>query len=101
MALANNPVWAGKGKDRQKRLAELTGLLGAAGLVGGALLAAADRDGKPSFSWRREANRRHKEALKGESGAMSSTAMGSASLSDGGSDGAVSFEAGKAARHDA
>lgn len=32
---------------------------------------------------------------------MSSTAMGSVSLSDGGSDGAVSFEAGKAARHDA
>ena len=32
---------------------------------------------------------------------MSSTAMGSVSLSDGGSDGAVPFEAGKAARHDA
>lgn len=32
---------------------------------------------------------------------MSSTAMGSASLSDEGGDGAVSFEAGKAARHDA
>ena len=64
VALANNPVWAGKGKDRKERLAELTGLLGAAGLVGGALLAAADRDGKPSFSWRRQANRRHKEALK-------------------------------------
>ena len=64
VALANNPVWAGKGKDRKERLAELTGLLGAAGLVGGALLAAADRDGKPSFSWQRQANRRHKEALK-------------------------------------
>lgn len=61
VALANNPVWAGKGKER---LAELTGLLGAAGLVGGALLAAADRDGKPSLSWQRQANRRHKEALK-------------------------------------
>lgn len=32
---------------------------------------------------------------------MSSTAMGSASLSDGGRDGAVPFEAEKAARHDA
>lgn len=64
VALANNPVWSGKGKDRKERLAELTGLLGAAGLVGGALLAAADRDGKPSLSWRRRANRRHKEALK-------------------------------------
>ena len=32
---------------------------------------------------------------------MSLTAMGSTSLSDEGGDGAVSFEAGKAARHDA
>lgn len=61
VALANNPVWRSKGKDR---LADLSGLLGAAGLVGGALLAAGDRDGKPSLSWRRQANRRHKKALK-------------------------------------
>ncbi len=32
---------------------------------------------------------------------MSSTAMGSASLSDGGRDGAVPFEAGGSERHDA
>ena len=34
-----------------------------AGLVGGALIAAGDRAGKPSLSWRIAAARRHREAL--------------------------------------
>ena len=60
VALANNPFWRHRG---ERRRTDLAGLAVSAGLVGGALIAAGDRAGKPSFSWRIAAARRHREAL--------------------------------------
>lgn len=49
IALANNPFWEHSGEERRK---DVQGLLGATGLVGGALIASTDRSGKPSIGWR-------------------------------------------------
>ncbi|MCI7551600.1 MAG: DoxX family protein [Actinomycetaceae bacterium] len=49
IALANNPFWIHKGPQRR---ADLVNLASALGLVGGALIAATDRVGKPSVAWR-------------------------------------------------
>lgn len=49
VTLVNNPFWEVDGEERKERL---KGLLRGLGLGGGLLLAAADRDGKPSLGWR-------------------------------------------------
>ena len=49
LALANNPFWEHSGEAQKQ---DLLGLASAAGLVGGALIASADRVGKPSLGWR-------------------------------------------------
>lgn len=51
VALANNPFWQSEGAQRR---ADLLGLASAAGLVGGAVIAAYDREGRPSVAWRAE-----------------------------------------------
>ena len=48
LALANNPFWTYEGTERRNSLVNLAG---AAGLIGGALIASADRVGKPSLGW--------------------------------------------------
>lgn len=48
LALANNPFWTHEGAERHNSLVNLAG---AAGLIGGALIASADRVGKPSLGW--------------------------------------------------
>ena len=45
----NNPFWEADGEERKERL---KGMMRGLGLGGGLLLAAADRDGKPSLGWR-------------------------------------------------
>lgn len=50
VTLVNNPVWAAT--DDEERKEKLKGLLRGLGLGGGLLLAASDRDGKPSVGWR-------------------------------------------------
>lgn len=50
LALANNPVWEKKPYAARKK--DVSGLLAAAGLIGGVLIASTDRSGKPSLGWR-------------------------------------------------
>ncbi|WP_124055271.1 DoxX family protein [Arcanobacterium ihumii] len=49
LALANNPFWEHHGADQRK---DFLNLASAAGLIGGALIASTDREGKPSVAWR-------------------------------------------------
>lgn len=60
LAIANNPVHLSSGEERK---AHIKGLIGSAGLIGGALVAAGDRRGKPSLGWRLENRRNHKADL--------------------------------------
>ncbi|MBM7825870.1 putative membrane protein YphA (DoxX/SURF4 family) [Arcanobacterium pluranimalium] len=49
LALANNPFWEHHGEEQRQ---DLLNLASAAGLIGGALIASSDREGKPSLAWR-------------------------------------------------
>ncbi|MFP7696234.1 DoxX family protein [Trueperella sp. LYQ143] len=49
IAIARYPFWSQRGTQRSE---SLTGLLSSLGLVGGALIAAQDRGGKPSMTYR-------------------------------------------------
>jgi len=49
VTVVNNPFWEADGEERKERL---KGMMRGLGLGGGLLLAAADRDGKPSLGWR-------------------------------------------------
>lgn len=60
LAAVKNPVWLSEGEERQKHV---SGLAASAGLVGGALVAAADRRGKPSLGWRLDNRRSHKQDM--------------------------------------
>lgn len=60
LTAVRNPVWLSKGEERKKHLA---GLAASAGLIGGTLVAAGDRRGKPSLGWRLDNRRSHKEDL--------------------------------------
>lgn len=51
VALANNPFWKSQGEKQRQ---DLLGFVGAAGLIGGAIIAAYDREGRPSIAWRAE-----------------------------------------------
>ncbi|AWE42908.1 MULTISPECIES: DoxX family membrane protein [unclassified Actinobaculum] len=61
IALANNPFWQHRAEERKE---DLSSLAAAAGLIGGTLFAAMDRNGKPSLSWRRAAARAHRSELR-------------------------------------
>lgn len=50
VTLVNNPFW--DAEDEADRKEKVKGMLRGLGLGGGLLLAAVDRDGKPSVSWR-------------------------------------------------
>ncbi|MDO5722852.1 MAG: DoxX family membrane protein [Flaviflexus sp.] len=58
VGLAKNPVFISDDSE-----ASLSGLLTSVGLVGGALVAAGDRRGKPSLAWRLEHRKDHKREL--------------------------------------
>jgi|SRR5690625_1040206 len=58
VVLANNPVWAAK--DGEERADMRRGLVQGVSLLGGLLIAALDRDGKPSLGWR-ASNRRQQQ----------------------------------------
>ncbi|XCB30709.1 DoxX family protein [Arcanobacterium hippocoleae] len=49
VALANNPFWESRGEQQRK---DVIGFAAAAGLIGGAVIAAYDREGRPSAVWR-------------------------------------------------
>lgn len=62
--VARNPVWAATSPEERK---EMTGgLLASAGLLGGLLTAAADRDGAPSLKWRLDNSLDHRRDLKAQ-----------------------------------
>lgn len=62
VTLVNNPIWTASSRERKKDMRR--GLLTGASLVGGLLVAALDRDGKPSLAWRAANTREHKAALR-------------------------------------
>src|SRR5690625_1036269 len=62
VTLVNNPVWTAASKERKKEMRR--GLLTGASLLGGLLIAALDRDGKPSLAWRAANTREHKAAIR-------------------------------------
>lgn len=62
VTVINNPVWAAE--DKADRKEKVRGLLRGLAIGGGLILAAVDRDGKPSFSYKRQANAEHKAELR-------------------------------------
>lgn len=58
--LVQHPVWATKGEERKEHT---RGLLRNAALLGGLIIAAEDREGKPSLGWRLENRRQHRTEL--------------------------------------
>ncbi|HLS72970.1 MAG TPA: DoxX family protein [Actinomycetaceae bacterium] len=62
VTVVNNPFWTANTPERKKEMRR--GLLVGTSLVGGLLLAALDRDGKPSLAWRAANTREHKAALR-------------------------------------
>lgn len=61
ITLANNAFWLHAGDQRQE---DIAGIVAGAGLIGGALLAVGDRDGKPSLSWARDNRARQREEIR-------------------------------------
>lgn len=62
VTLVNHPFWTATSKEQKKEMRR--GLLTGASLVGGLLIAALDRDGRPSLAWRAANTREHKAALR-------------------------------------
>jgi uncharacterized membrane protein YphA (DoxX/SURF4 family) len=62
LTVVNNPVWTATDRGRRREMRR--GLLRGAALTGGLLLAAVDRDGKPSLGWRLANDRQHRAALR-------------------------------------
>lgn len=60
-AVARYPVWAAE--DAEERAEMISALLNRAAVVGGLLVAAADRDGKPSLGWRLEHSRQRRDEI--------------------------------------
>ncbi|MFC4555998.1 DoxX family protein [Georgenia faecalis] len=70
LTLVNNPVWSAHDRGRKRELRR--GLLRGASATGGLLLAALDRDGKPSLGWRLTNNREHRAAMRELKGSLTS-----------------------------
>ncbi len=62
VTLVNYPVW--QSSDKTERTEQFRGLLRGLGLGGGLLLAAVDRDGKPSLGWRYHTFMEHRADLR-------------------------------------
>lgn len=62
LTLVNNPVWAARGKEDRREA--LSGLARGGAIGAGLLLAAVDREGRPSLAWRIENNRRQRQAME-------------------------------------
>ena len=62
LTVVNNPVWEARGKEQRKELTR--GLLRGVGLGGGLVLAAADRNGKPSITWRMSNYKDHRGQIR-------------------------------------
>ncbi|HLS48680.1 MAG TPA: DoxX family membrane protein [Actinomycetaceae bacterium] len=60
--LANNPVWTAR--DREERADMRRGLIRGVSLLGGLAIAALDRDGKPSLTWRAANHREHRQKVR-------------------------------------
>ena len=60
--LINNPVWAVSGKEARKQA--LSGLARGGAVGAGLLLAAVDREGRPSLTWRIEDGRRRRATVR-------------------------------------
>lgn len=61
LTVVNNPVWMAA--DGSAKKAALSGMLRGAAIGGGLTLAAFDREGRPSLSWRLDNRRQHREAI--------------------------------------
>ena len=61
LTLVNNPVWAVKGKEARK--AALSGLARGGAVGAGLLLAAVDREGRPSLTWRVANREKQRKAI--------------------------------------
>lgn len=66
ITLINNPVWDGGDEedDDATRKEQWRGMLRGLGLGGGLILAACDRGGEPSLTWRMQNKRDHRADLK-------------------------------------
>ena len=62
LTVVNNPVWAVKGTTARKEA--LSGLLRGAALGAGLVLAAVDRQGRPSLAWQLRNSRQQREAIE-------------------------------------
>ncbi|WP_139738677.1 DoxX family membrane protein [Actinomyces wuliandei] len=62
LTLVNYPVWTAADKESRKR--SVSGLLRGAAVGGGLLLAAVDRQGRPSLAWRVRNSRQQREAIE-------------------------------------
>ena len=62
LTLVNNPVWTVRNKAQRKET--LSGLMRGGAVGAGLLLAAVDREGKPSLAWRRANARAQREAME-------------------------------------
>lgn len=62
LTLINNPVWAVKGGQARKEA--LSGLARGGAVGAGLLLAAVDREGRPSLTWRIEDGRRRRATAR-------------------------------------
>lgn len=67
LTLVNNPVLQARGADRKEAL---RGLLRGLGIGGGLLLAAVDREGRPSLGWRYSTWLDHRQDLKSQKAAL-------------------------------
>lgn len=62
LTLVNHPVWATRGKSARKEA--MSGLMRGGAVGAGLLLAAVDREGRPSLAWRRANSRAQREAME-------------------------------------
>lgn len=62
LTVVNNPVWAVQGTGTRKET--LSGLLRGAAVGAGLVLAAVDRQGKPSLAWQMRNSRQQHEAMQ-------------------------------------
>ncbi|SNU01584.1 Uncharacterized membrane protein YphA, DoxX/SURF4 family [Ruaniaceae bacterium KH17] len=61
ITVINNPIWAAQNTDDRKE--KVRGLLRGLAIGGGLILAAVDRDGKPSLSYKLHADAEHRAEL--------------------------------------
>ena len=70
LTVVNNPVWMAS--DGPAKKAAMSGMLRGAAIGGGLTLAAFDRQGRPSLSWRLDNRRQQREAIEAAKAAVRS-----------------------------